>query len=105
MRYKVLFPTSSIANTFSKVLSKIPNVKIQDEIMEKVEDLADNPRPYEERKDFFKKIRPPLAIAQYTAQYRLRISDYRVLYDVDDKRRIVWILALRRRSEKTYKNR
>jgi len=39
----------------------------------------------------------------FTAQYRLRIGDYRVLYDVDDERRIVWILALRKRGERTDK--
>jgi len=31
---------------------------------------------------------------QFVAQYRLRVGNYRVLYDVDDKQKTVWILAL-----------
>jgi mRNA-degrading endonuclease RelE of RelBE toxin-antitoxin system len=33
----------------------------------------------------------------------MRIRNHRVLYDVEDKRKIVWILALRKRGERTYK--
>ena len=35
--------------------------------------------------------------------HKLRIGDYRVLYDIDDKKKTVWIFNLRRRSERTYK--
>ncbi|MCK5306746.1 MAG: type II toxin-antitoxin system RelE/ParE family toxin [Candidatus Omnitrophica bacterium] len=35
--------------------------------------------------------------------YRLRIGDYRVLYNVDDKQKIVWILDIRICAEKTYR--
>ena len=35
-------------------------------------------------------------------QWRYRVGDYRILYDVDDSQKKVWVLALRRRSEKTY---
>lgn len=69
--------------------------------MEKIEKLADNPRPFAEKP--FLKLKPPIQFYQFTAQYRLRVGDYRILYDVDDERKIVWILALRIRSEKTYK--
>lgn len=69
--------------------------------MKAVENLADNPRPYGIK--LFKKLKPPIQFYQFTAQYRLRIGDYRVLYDVDDNKGIVWILALRKRSEGTYK--
>lgn len=69
--------------------------------MEAIEELADNPYPYGERP--FKKLRPPVQFYQFTAQYRVRIGNYRVLYDVDDKRKTVWILALRKRGKRTYK--
>ncbi|MFQ5687520.1 MAG: type II toxin-antitoxin system RelE/ParE family toxin [Candidatus Scalindua sp.] len=101
MKYKVLFPTHSIAAKFTKTLSKIPQIKIQDEIKKRVEDLAANSHPF--GKSPFKKLKPPVHFHEMTAQYRIRIGDYRVLYDVDDKKKTVWILALRKRSEKTYK--
>ena len=72
------------------------------EIMEAVEKLADGPRPY--RKKLFKKLKPSIKFYDVTAQYQIRIGNYRVLYDVDDKRKIVWVLALGKRSERTYKS-
>ncbi len=101
MKYKVLFPTHSIAAKFTKTLSKISQIKIRDEIEEKVADLSVTPRPF--GKSPFKKLKPPVHFREMTAQYRIRIGDYRVLYDVDDKKKTVWVLALRRRSESTYK--
>ena len=101
MRYKVAFPTHSIEKKFDKLLSKIPRITIQDEIMDAIEKLGDNPRPFGKKP--FKKLKPPIQFYQFTAQYRIRIGDYRVLYDVDDGKKIVWILALRKRGERTYK--
>ena len=101
MKYNVRFPAPSIENKFDKVLSKIPQINIQDEIMETVEKLADNPRPH--GKKSFKKLKAPVQFHQFAASYRIRIRHYRVLYDVDDKRKCVWILDLRKREEKTYK--
>ena len=100
MIYRVFFPNNSIQNKFEKALSKI-HKSIQNEIMEAVEDLVDDPRPFGKKP--FKKLKPPIQFYQFTAQYRIRIRDYRVLYDVDDAKKIVWILALRKREEKTYK--
>jgi len=99
MKYSVNFPTASLEKKFHKRLVKL-STAIQDEIMQAVESLENNPRP--EGKP---KLKPPVPIAAYTAQYRLRIGEHRVLYDVDDKSEIVWILALRLRNEKTYKGR
>jgi len=101
MKYKVRFPNSSIEKKFDKALSRISQVKLKDGIIEAVEKLADNPCPYGKKP--FRKLKPPVQFYQFTAQYRIRIGDYRVLYDVDDERRIVWILALRRRGKRTYK--
>jgi len=101
MKYEVKFPSHSIEKIFEKALSKIHPVKLQEEIMKEVEKLADNPRPYGEKP--FKKLKLPIQFYQYVAQYRIRIGDYRVLYDVDDEKKTVWVLSLRRRSEKTYR--
>lgn len=100
MKYAVKFPTASLEDKFYKILSKLP-VKLQDEIMERVIELADNPYPY--GKKIFRRLSPSVRLAQYTAQYRLRITNYRVLYDVDESKKIVWIFALRKREEKTYR--
>ena len=101
MIYDVRFPTQSIEKKFNRFLLKIPQVKIRDEIMESIEKLSDNPCPYGEKP--FKRLKPPIQFYQFAAQYRIRIGDYRVLYDIDENKKIVWILAIRKRNEKTYK--
>jgi len=97
MRYEVKFPTSSLAKKFTKALDSISPEEMQQEIREKVLALSDDPRPRGEPK-----IKPPVEVYSYIAQFRLRIGNYRVLYDVDDKRRTVWVFALRKRNERTY---
>ena len=101
MKYKVCFPSQSIENKFNKILIKITQVDIQNKVMKTIEDLGNIPYPF--GKKVFKKLKPPLQFYQLVAQYRLRVGDYRILYDVDEEKKIVWILALRKRSEKTYK--
>ena len=101
MKYTARFPGLSIQKKFEKVLRLISQTKIQDEIMLSVESLEQNPRPFGQK--FFKTLNPPIKLYEWVAQYRLRIGDYRVLYDVDDQRQIIWILALRKRNENTYK--
>lgn|SRR3989338_3976986 len=100
MKYEVKFPTNTLAKRFEKALSGISHKELQTEIKEKTLALGDDPRPHGELK-----IKPPVEVYSYTAQYRLRIGNYRVLYDVDDKRKIVWIFALRKGNERTYNGR
>ena len=97
MSYSVRFPTEAIEKKFRKSLETVSLPKLREEIMQAVETLANNPRPFGEPK-----IKPPLLVYQFTAQYRFRVRNWRILYDVDDKSRIVWILALRKRNERTY---
>ena len=101
MKYSARFPSPSIEKKFWKDLSDIPR-KAQDEILAVVGSLEENPRPFGQKP--FKQLVPPTHIYSFVAQYRVRIGDYRVLYDVDDKRKIVWVFAVRRRSEKTYRS-
>ena len=104
MKYEVKFPSHSIEKKFAKSLDKIHETVIREEIKKEILKLADNPYPYNQNNPkYFKKLKPPIQFFQLVAQYRIRIRDYRVLYDVDDKKKIVWVLALRRRSEKTYR--
>jgi len=99
MSYKLRFPTNSLKKKFDKKAGNTPGY-IQEKVSEALEDLERNPRP-----DGEPKIKPPIPIASYVAQYRKRIGDYRILYDIDDKNKIVWILAFRGRNEKTYTSR
>ena len=101
MKYKINFPNKKIEGEFNKNILKISQVRIQDKIMDSIEKLGENPRPYGRK--LFKRLKPPIQVYQYTAQYRLRVGNYRILYDIDDSRKIVWIFVLRKRSEKTYK--
>jgi len=60
-------------------------------IVERLRSLAEEPRPSAVRK---------LAT---TSLWRLRLRDFRIVYSVDDKDRVVKILRIARRREDTYK--
>jgi len=96
--YKVKFPNASIERKFFKELKNIEPKHLQDKILDDALSLANNPRPKGEPK-----IKPPLEIYNFVAQCRLKVDNYRVLYDVDDRRKTVWILGIRKRNERTYK--
>jgi mRNA-degrading endonuclease RelE of RelBE toxin-antitoxin system len=100
MSYSVLFPTEKHEKRFEKDLHKIPQKKIREKIMTEVESLASNHKPQGKK---FKTLAPPIALGMMTAQYRLRIGDFRILYDIDERERIVWIFELRKRSNGTYR--
>ena len=91
MKYRLLFPTPSLEDKFHKLLVKLPR-KVQDAIMDTTAGLAGN--PYPQGKNIFKKLTPPVKLVQYTTQYRLRIGNYRVFYDVDETENIVWVFVL-----------
>ncbi|GEM_PF-329635 len=101
MNYQCLFPSVSLQSNFEKTLLRIPQIKIREHIRQTVENLAQNPCPFHSKS--FKKLKPPIAFEQYLADHRLRVGDYRVLYTIDDHQKIVWILALRKRDDRTYK--
>lgn len=100
MQYSVLFPTAKHEKRFEKVLHNISQKNIREKIMTDVEALASNPKPEGKK---FKTLAPPITLGSLTAQYRLRIGDYRVLYDIDETKHIVWVFELRKRSEQTYR--
>ena len=95
--YKVKFPNTSVEKKFYKELDDVQPKSLQDEILRMASSLAADPRPKGEPK-----IKPPLEVYNFTAQYRISIKNYRVLYDVNDHLKTVWILALRKRNERTY---
>ncbi|MEA2082489.1 MAG: type II toxin-antitoxin system RelE/ParE family toxin [Elusimicrobiota bacterium] len=99
MKFKVLFPDIAVRRKFEKKLLKISK-RMREKIMTGVEDLGKNPLPEGKK---FRFLAPPVEVFEYTARYRLRIGDYRVLYDVDCKKKIVWVFVLRQRGKTTYK--
>ena len=91
MGYKIKFPTPRLEKYFDKFLQKqISRQNTRDEILGTIKDLENNPRPFSNKN--FTQIKPPILISYYQAQYRLRIENYRVLYNVDDKQKTIWLL-------------
>jgi mRNA interferase RelE/StbE len=100
MSYTAKFPTQAIRRQFLKDMAALPP-DLQDKGWEAIRHLERNPRPFGTK--IFKQLKPPVYLYAYAASYRLRIGGYRILYDVDDKTKTVWVFALRKRNEKTYK--
>ncbi len=98
MGYEVVFPSERVERAFQKVLSKIP-AEYQEAIVRAIRSLETNPRPEGKRT---KKLAGQLILSEFTAQYRLRIGPYRVLYDLDEQGKKVILLKLAKRDEHTY---
>lgn len=98
MAYEVVFPSERVERLFEKTLEKIP-ADYQTAIAEKIRSLSLNPRPEGKR---YKKLKEHVVVAQYIAQYRLRVGPYRILYDLDTSRKKVILLKLVKRDEHTY---
>ena len=63
-----------------------------DRLGKSVDKLAEEPRPHGVRK-----------IKEAVTAYRIRVGNYRIVYDVYDDKKLVVILQVVRRSETTYK--
>jgi mRNA interferase RelE/StbE len=63
-----------------------------DRLGKSVDKLAEEPRPHGVRK-----------IKEAVTAYRIRVGNYRIVYDVYDDKKVVVILQVVRRSETTYK--
>jgi len=96
--YAVGFPSERAEKDFFKILSKAP-AKERERILEWFDKLAHDPRPPGKN---FKFLKGELIVFQYLAQYRIREGDWRILYDIDDARKRVILLALRRRGHHAY---
>ena len=98
MEYDVVFPSERVERLFQKTLEKIPN-DYRTAIVTAVRSLKTNPRPQGKRT---KKLTGELIVSRFTAEYRLRVGPYRLLYDIDDQRKKVVLLKLAKRNEQTY---
>lgn len=83
-KYEILFDKKYI-----KELRNIPK-KFQEIIKEKVESLADNPRP----EGYIK-----LKGSKRDPIYRIRFGDYRIIYAIKDDKLIVLIIEIGNRKD------
>jgi mRNA interferase RelE/StbE len=97
--YEVVFPSDRVERSFQKALQKVPGA-YQSAIVQAIRSLGENPRPQGKR---IKRLKGQLNVSQFTAEYRLRVGPYRILYDIDDPRKKVIVLRLVKRDERTYK--
>jgi mRNA interferase RelE/StbE len=82
MSHQIIIP-----KPVQKQLDELP-VSMQDRILEKILSLAENPRPSGTKK-----------LKGYENEYRVRVGDYRVRYEVDDRQATVVILNCKHRKD------
>ena len=77
----------TIARSASKELENLPGSAIE-RVRTKIRGLATEPRPHGSKK-----------LKGSRNSWRIRIGDWRVLYQIDDEKKIVDISAIRHRSD------
>ncbi len=82
MEYRIIIP-----KIVQKQLRKLP-ANIYERIVEKIALLAGEPRPAGVKK-----------LKGFENEYRIRIGDYRVRYEINDKQLTIIILSCRHRRE------
>lgn len=98
MAYKIVFPSERVERNVQKALEKIHS-DYQAAVVQAIRSLASNSRPQGKRT---KKLAGHVAVSQFTAEYRLRVGPYRILYDIDDQRKKVVMLKVLKRDEHAY---
>lgn len=82
MSYRVEFTTAA-----ARQVKKLPR-PARDRVLDAIEDLGEDPRPHGSRK----------LVGEQTA-WRIRVGDYRVIYDVHDAALIVTVVRAGHRRE------
>lgn len=85
MAYQIQIEKSAL-----KQLSKIEK-PMREKIRTAISDLAHNPRPFGYKK-----------LVNEDGLYRIKVSNYRVIYDVQDNILLVSVLRVAKRNERTY---
>ena len=76
-----------LARSAEKDLSKVPS-EVHGRLIAAIQGLGNNPRPAGSRK-----------LAGTKSDWRIRVGDYRVIYEITDSVRIVFINRVRHRRE------
>lgn len=85
MKYEVVF-----AANVAKQLRRIDR-KWQVKIVAAAESLGDNPRPFGYKK-----------LVDEDGLYRIKVNDYRIIYEIQDNILLVSVLRVAKRNERTY---
>ena len=86
--YEVIVPKS-----VQKFIDALSDEELRDRIEEEIESLVENPRP-----DGVVKLKG------YHSRYRIRIGNYRVIYDINDGKLLILVVNFNHRRE-VYKKR
>ena len=89
MAYKIVVTESA-----AKELKRIP-AKMQDRIFEKIEDLAEEPKPHSHKK--LKNFDMPGS--DQDDYYRIRVGDYRVIYTIENEQITIFIMKIAHRKD------
>lgn len=89
MAYKIVITESA-----AKELKRIP-AKMQDRIFEKIQDLAEEPKPHSHKK--LKNFDMPGS--DQDDYYRIRVGDYRVIYTVENEQITIFIMKIAHRKD------
>lgn len=81
--YRVLLKPSA-----AKDVEDIDRRTDRERVSKRMQALAENPRPYGSEK-----------LEGFEATYRIRQGDYRVVYDIDDAERIVFVIKVGHRKD------
>jgi mRNA interferase RelE/StbE len=76
-----------IKSSAAKELEKLPR-KMIPRVVTAINELAENPRPHGVKK-----------LAGFEHTYRIRVGDYRVLYNIFEKKLIIEIIRIRHRKD------
>ncbi|OUL25628.1 type II toxin-antitoxin system RelE/ParE family toxin [Nostoc sp. 106C] len=79
--------TVVISKSVQKQIDDLPN-DVRERVIEKIQNLADEPRP-----DGVVKLKGS------DNEYRIRIGDYRVRYEIDDESQLVRLLQCKHRKD------
>jgi mRNA interferase RelE/StbE len=82
MSYSIEF-----SNRASKQFQALPQL-VQERLVSQINALAENPRPPKVKK-----------LVGEENQYRIRVGDYRIVYQIDDQLLLVLVLKIGHRSE------
>jgi mRNA interferase RelE/StbE len=82
MSYRVVIPKS-----VQKQLTQLPR-DLRNRVLDRISSLAENPRPSGTKK-----------LKGYQNEYRIRIGDYRIRYEIDEGESVVIILNCRHRKD------
>jgi len=83
-----------ITDSAAKELKRIP-AKMQDRIFEKIEGLADEPKPHGHKK--LKNF--AISGSDQDDYYRIRVGDYRVIYTIEDELITIFIMKIAHRKD------